>query len=135
MVRWTDKRTLLMLTTKHTNAMVDVQPRYRESKLREYVHTYIHTHMVRTYVGHIRICVYEYLRGHIINIQPTYEVTTTPNVMKYIAEKRYIQSCTRALAGPRFRVSDPQISARSSKNRAQGVQWTPAFLWRNARRR
>ena len=33
----------------------------------------------------------------------------------------------RALAGPRFRVSDPQISARSSKNRAQGVQWTPAF--------
>ena len=41
----------------------------------------------------------------------------------------------RALASPRFRVSDPQISARSSKNQAQGVQWTPAFLWRNARRR
>ena len=37
----------------------------------------------------------------------------------------------RALASPRFRVSDPQISARSSKNQAQGVQWTPAFLWRN----
>ena len=39
-VRWTDKRTLLMLTTKHTNAMVDVQPRYRVSTLRENVHTY-----------------------------------------------------------------------------------------------
>ena len=42
---------------------------------------------------------------------------------------------SRALASPRFRVSDPQISARSSKNQAQGVQWTPVFLWRNARRR
>ena len=41
----------------------------------------------------------------------------------------------RALASPRFRVSDPQISAWSSKNQAQGVQWIPAFLWRNARRR
>ena len=29
-VRWTDKRTILMLTTKHTNEMVDVQSRYRE---------------------------------------------------------------------------------------------------------
>ena len=38
-----------------------------------------------------------------------------------------------ALASPRFRVSDSQISARSSKNRAQGAQSTPAFLWRNAR--
>ena len=44
-VRWTDKHTLLMLTTKHTNAMVDVQPRYRGSTLREYVHTYINTYI------------------------------------------------------------------------------------------
>ena len=29
-----------------------------------------------------------------INVQPIHEVTTTPNVMNYIAEKRYIQSCT-----------------------------------------
>ena len=46
-----------------------------------------------------------------------------------------LSDISRALASPRFRVSDPQISARSSKNQAQGVQWTPAFLWRNARRR
>ena len=34
----------------------------------------------------------------------------------------------RALAGPRFRVSDPHISAQSSKNLAARAQWTPQFV-------
>ena len=59
-VRWTDKRTLLMLTTKHTNAMVDVQPRYRDSTLREYIHTYIHayilTYIHTWYLRHVGTC-------------------------------------------------------------------------------
>ena len=70
------KCTLLMLTTKlatkHTNAIVDVRPRYRESTMHEYVHTYIHiyTHLhtvsahvqrVHTYM-HARI----FVRTHIM---------------------------------------------------------------------
>ena len=37
----------------------------------------------------------------------------------------------RALTSPRFRVSDPHILARSSKNLAARALWTPR-LWRNA---